>query len=116
MMEQRIFQLGERYMPCFTETRMEVDFKVRNFDLLEDAVKSLDYTVERGSDHISFYADHGRITIRDGSIDVDERDRHLINKLKQRYSREVIKTVTKRYGWALHETSKNKFLARKRSN
>lgn len=103
------------YMPCFNETRIiPVEFRVKNFDLLEQAVRSLKYTVLRGPDYVSFYAPNGRITIREGSIDVDERDRDIINKLKQQYSRIALKKVSSLRGWALHETSKNRFLVRRR--
>jgi hypothetical protein len=92
-----------------TEIRIPVEFKAKNFDFLEEAVKSLGYPVERRSGYVSFYGNHGRVTIREGGIDMDERDRHIINELKQKYSRMVLKMAAARYAWVLKPyNSKNK--------
>jgi hypothetical protein len=94
-------------MSCFNGSRIiSIEFKAKNFDLLEEAVRSLKYTVVPGLGSVSFYANHGRITIREGSIDVeDERDRHIINKLKQQYARLAVKKVASRRGWVIKQTS-----------
>ena len=94
-------------MSCFNGSRIiSIEFKAQYFDLLEEAVRSLKYTVLRGPDYVSFYANHGRITIREGSIDVeDERDRHIINKLKQQYARLAVKKAVLRCGLVIKPTS-----------
>jgi hypothetical protein len=101
-------------MPCFTQTRMSVEFKAENFDLLETALKQLKRPVTRDSNSVSFYATHARITIRGGQIDMDERDREILNEVKRQYSRLVLDKAAATYGWALHEPTKNQFIARKR--
>jgi len=111
------FAMKERegsYIPCFTVNRISVEFKAEHFDMLDDAVRDLGFVPERGSDSVSFFANYGRVTVRDGKVTADQRDKHLINKLRQSYSKQIIKTASRRYGWALKEVKPNQFIASKR--
>src|SRR5215471_703679 len=97
-----------------TEIRISVDFKLRNFDLVEKALKNEGITFAREPACISFLATHGRIFIRDGVIEMDERDLPAINKVKVQYSRLVVKRAAAVHSYAIHEVSRNKFRVRKR--
>lgn len=93
---------------------MSIEFKAQHFDILEDALKELGYRTVRGVDYVSFSTRNGTATVRDGRINIDERDRRMIDKIKQQYSREVIKKAASRYGWALKKNSENQFVVNKR--
>jgi hypothetical protein len=101
-------------MPCFTTSRMSVDFKAEHFDLLEEAVKELGYGARRNSNSLTFYTSNGTVTIRDGKINLDDRDRKIIDPLKRAYSKEVLRRASSRYGWALKKTAENTFVVNKR--
>jgi len=101
-------------MPCFTTSRMSVEFKAEHFDILEDAAKSLGFRAQRNGDSLTFYTSNGPVTVRDGQINLDDRDRKIIDPLKRAYSKKVLEKAASRYGWALKETANNKFVVNKR--
>ncbi len=102
------------YIPCFTVNRISVEFKAEHFDMLDDAVRDLGFIPERGTNSVSFFANYGQVTVREGKITIDPRDKHLIDKLKQSYSKQAIKKAASRYGWALKEVKPNQFVASRR--
>ncbi len=101
-------------MPCFSVQRISIEFRAEHFDMLDDAVRDLGFVPERGSDSVSFFANYGRVTVRDGKVTVDRRDKHLIDKLRQSYSKQAIKKGNDRYRWALKQTKPNEFIATRR--
>lgn len=98
------------------EKRLAIEnFTKGSFDLWEQAIKAAGYRVDRGTDSLSFFAEFGRIVIRDGKVDHgDDRNLPHLNKVKRAFSVLVIKTVAKKHGYVVHQVSENKFISRKR--
>lgn len=101
-------------VPCFTTSRFSIEFSATHFDILEDAAKSLGFRAQRSGDSLTFYTSNGSVTVRDGQINLNDRDRIIIDPLKRAYSKKVLEKAASRYGWALKETASNKFQVNKR--
>jgi hypothetical protein len=104
-------------MPCFTNQRISLEFKAEHLDVLEDAAKALGYRPQRVGETLTFYTANGTATFRDGKLNINSRDRNIVDKLNRSYCEQVIERVGalgKKYGWAMSKVSANKYRMAKR--
>lgn len=87
-------------MPCNTVQTNTVNLeKCPNHDLLEVAIKNEFGQVTRNGDTFRFNGitvSNGRVTGRQSEAQLQE----ITSRIKQSYSREVVKFAAKRFGWA----------------
>jgi len=106
-------------MPCNTIQTNTVNLeKCPNHDLLEKALRSeFERFESRSGDRFTFYAEGQLVTLVNGRATsrLDEQSlQRVVGRVKQAYSREVVKFACKRFGWATEKgLDANNFFIRK---
>jgi len=98
-------------MPCDSIVLNEIEFQATDRELLKKALEELGINVLRTlrDGTIVFRTQswsNGRIT--NDKIIIDEREADIVDKIKQRYSMQVVKAAAKRFNWNVKQTSPNK--------
>lgn len=100
--------------PCDSITYNTLELKAADRELLIAALKELGFEV----------ADHGRVlnasrgglsvAIRDGQVRVQAGYEQVVRDIRAGYSRQVVRSASRKFGWALKQTQQNKFVAQRR--
>ena len=101
-------------MPCNLVRITTVRLNAAHPMLLKSAVETLGYKVEELDG--SFYCfGHGRsLRIANGEMTVAATDIAVVDEIKRAYSKKVVQTAARKYGWNLKRMSLNKVRATKR--
>ncbi|MCI0604376.1 hypothetical protein L0156_15370 [bacterium] len=101
-------------MPCNLIRLTTVQLTAAHPTLLKSAVESLGYKVEEVNGCLYCYG-HGRsFRIANGEITVGANDLAVVNEVKRAYSKKVVQTAARKYGWNLKRIPGNKVRATKR--
>lgn len=103
-------------MPCDSVQLCKLELKASDRALLKKAIAVLGWGIlAEDKDQLRLYADGCvSVTIRDGKFEVRAGYEHLADKLKVAYSTETVKAASRKYGWALKQTSATTFVAQRR--
>lgn len=88
-------------MPCYTVQETKVNLERANPDILREAMNAL------GVINYAFNAKTGTVTVRGQSVDVAD--------VKRAYSKQVVLTQAKRFGWTVKEQPDGKLQVLKAS-
>jgi hypothetical protein len=83
---------------------MTFEIQAADHDLLLAAFKALGYIAAKDADgRVTFWTPNGVGQVYQGQLNLDQADADegLVNRLKQEYSRQVLKQVSQRFGWRL---------------
>jgi hypothetical protein len=96
-------------MPCDTVQQSKVEFSIERTDteILQMALEKLGYRVTKKGKDLTFAGsgyDYVSGTYTNGKINVtfNARQTFDVNKVKRAYSQEVVRQVSKRFGWTLN--------------
>jgi len=99
-------------MPCYTVQTTDVKFKVEHMDLLEQALKALNWTFakdlsyDRSTVKAYLLGNGIRIDLTTGLARVTESQQDKLNELKRAYSKEALKKFAKLNQWSIPATGK----------
>jgi len=93
-------------MPCWEVRTVSVEFKADNRKLVHAAAESLGMRVEEQSDgtiwlNAGEFPGSIKLDLERGQAEVRSGYQRHLNKLKQAYSRECVKTAAKKAGWVV---------------
>lgn len=101
-------------MPCDQVRVSSVDMQRMDLALLVKALEGLGHRVRVDEGVVSF----DRHTYANGKLslyNVSEREQaDVVNRIKRAYAGEVVKSVSKKYGWNLKSNAANKYVAQRR--
>ncbi len=106
-------------MPCYTVALQSVAIEVPDPTVLQGAVDSLPgWVILNQSERLTSIrtASGANIEIYHElkQAELQRRDASQIDALKRAYSTQIIKTVQKKFGWALKKTTENGYKLQKR--
>ena len=87
-------------MPCYQVNTISVELKAADRDLLEQALRTLGLSFHRTRDLVRVYAASGVIEITGDTASTTAQSLPTLNRIRQQYSREVIKAASTKYRWA----------------
>lgn len=96
-------------MPCYEVRTINLDLKIMNHDVLNQAIKTLGWQIIQKSapnQALRFYYDRGEATYHDGRISVEEGHEYVASKIKQAYAREAVWAASKKFGWSVSQNKK----------
>lgn len=94
-------------MPCDTVSTVSVDFgKIADPKLLEQSIKDLGYHTQINGD-VLYVGYNSRINLKTGQAELESGLN--VNTIKQNYSKTVLKTQAKRFGWQVKEAQNGTF-------
>lgn len=103
-------------MPCYQIITAQVEFKVKNVDLLETALNSLGLKVSnKNQNDFTFYVGYNKYTVDFKSSKLESSDVNqqkldwMANEVKKAYSLEVINLIAKKNKWQKKELGKNRY-------
>lgn len=97
-------------MPCDTVSTVSVDLgKIADPKLLEQTLKDMGYSnaVYHETRNEIYFGIGGRINVKTGASDLPLRTN--VNEIKRNYSKTVLKTQAKRFGWQVKEQQDGTF-------
>jgi hypothetical protein len=94
-------------MPCYSIRTTSVEFQVKNFDTLEEAMRAAGYTsiVRRGEYVTAYHPRAGQVTISRDRFQVTEGYESVARDLKIEYAATSLKKSANRFKWRLKETT-----------
>lgn len=107
-------------MPCNTVQRNNIEIKALDVDML---AKTLDSLLDKCDIPVSFLNQfYGKrdikgvaeAIIKAGSVSVRPGDEYIADLIKQEYSRQVVASAAKRFGWRIQEKTKQKLVVTRR--
>jgi len=109
-------------MPCFSIQKNQVDFQNVDYDTLIDGLNAAGHSIigqEKAAKYVRFVTKdtNATITWTDGKLESSQNADSLnasALKLKQEYSRQVVKATAKRFGWLVKTTGENQFEIQRR--
>ena len=101
-------------MPCDTVRTISVEFKPRNFNILEKTAKAMGFTVFLMSGHAVVRTPQGDIRIENGQATGPKIAVELhLNNLRVEYAKQAIKQVATKMGWQTQWQGTNQVNIRK---
>lgn len=94
-------------MPCYTRVQMTTEFRIKNFDELEAALKAKGWEVQNYGDRLYFRENqfHDWVTIINEKASFTKGDEEFVNKAKRYYAEHVVKKVAKRKGFKYQQAA-----------
>ncbi|MFH0901556.1 MAG: hypothetical protein V2A73_13090 [Pseudomonadota bacterium] len=89
-------------MPCWEVRTMSVEFKAKHHKLLKQAIEALGWTYESTAEGLKVKGSSwGTFTVDLASqkAEINSSQQSMLNRLKQQYSKEVLKQAAKLRGW-----------------
>ena len=100
-------------MPCNTIVKNSVAIKATNRALLKAGIADLGWTVVRESKEVlTVRAQNGvpvEIRQAQNKAIVEKGQEGLVDQIKQAYSRQVVTSTARRYGFQFRQTGKNEY-------
>lgn len=102
-------------MPCWTVRTMSVEFKPKNYDILQKAAAAMGLTVTVNGQVATVVTPEGTLTITNGQASGPKVavEKH-VNNLRVNYSREIVKAASYKMGWNVRFASQNKMVVSKK--
>jgi hypothetical protein len=89
-------------MPCYEVRTMNVEFKVENRRLLDDAIRASGLQVtDKGDRTITFEWGEIVLDLKAGTAVVADGSQGRLNELKRAYSKECVKAAAKKMWWGV---------------
>lgn len=102
-------------MPCWEVNTMSVEFKARNFKLLQQALTELKISFSCYKDERISFRHQGNsynINLKTQTVTFEGNNKagwEFVNKLKRTYSTVVVKEAAKKNKWSVRNLKQNKF-------
>lgn len=104
-------------MPCDQVRMMDVQFgEQTDHGLFAEALKEMGFNVSVSGNQVTFTRGYQTGYMRDGRLSIPQEMQGQVSTMKREYSKQVVKSAAKRFGWALQQDKQNeyKFIATRR--
>jgi hypothetical protein len=100
-------------LPCYEVNTISVVLKAADRALLEQAIKSIGLKYARSGGSLRVYTEEGTIDIMADAANTTAQCLPTLNRIRQQYSREVLKSAAQKFRWTASWKTQNRVTLRR---